>query len=411
MRKRSRIRRPKRSGQRHDGQRGQKLSRQVQELYPPRPAAHEAPGLPSDPATDSPSTDASKGEPSEDSEWYSGLEEELEEQAIAHNRRRSRPKTKNTEALQSRLIGPELRGRVVAISSGACKVELDGEVFACVLPSELARDQRAAVAIGDRVTFGRHGPRAYRLSQVLPRNSTLSRPDPLNPHRQRVIAANIDVAIHVASVVEPPLRPALIDRYLIAIERGGAAAAVCVNKVDLFETKEQRRAELAPVLAYRDLGVDVVLCSAQTGEGLEDLRSLLIGRTAVFVGHSGVGKSSLLNALSPDLDATIGRVSESHGRGQHTTTQSNLYHLEDNIEIIDTPGIREFGLWKLNAATVRAYFVDFEPLAATCRFTDCGHTHEPDCAVRSAAATGVLPKARYETYLRILDSLDPPRRA
>ncbi len=419
MRKRSRRRRPKRSGQQHDDQRGQKLSKQVQELYPSQGAARRSAGTHSDASVVVPA-DGREGA-GEESDWANNLEEALLEPAPprARGRRRLSSKTAPLEDQPSPLIGPELQGRVVAISSGACTVEGDDvggdgdggegdrDVYDCVLPSDLARDQRATIAIGDRVTFGRHGPKAYRLSQVLPRRSTLSRPDPLNPHRERVIAANIDIAIHVASVVEPPLRPALIDRYLIAIERGGAAAAVCVNKVDLFENIDERRKGLDVVLAYRDLGVDVLPCSAQTGEGLAELRSLLTGRTAVLVGHSGVGKSSLLNALSPHLDAATGRVSEAHGRGQHTTTRSNLYHLDGGIEIIDTPGIREFGLWKLTTAQVRAYFADFEPFAEACRFANCGHTHEPSCAVRSAIGTGDISAARYQTYLRILDSLDP----
>lgn len=395
MRKRPRRRRPKRSGPSGDGQRRQKLSRKVRELYRP-----EAEG------------DA------EAPDWHEELEGELERPV--RGRARARGARQPTGAADAKEPGAEpggsapgtdaadrggaRTGRVVAISSGSCRV-LDGErAVDCVLPSELARDQRSAVAVGDRVVYSAHGD-SHRLRRVLPRSTVLSRPDPQNPRHERVIAANIDIAVHMESVVRPPLRPALIDRYQIAIARGGAEAAVCVNKMDLLATPEERRRELDKLVPYRELGLPILPCSAKTGEGIEELRALLAGRTAVFVGHSGVGKSSLLNALAPGLDADTGAVTRRSGTGRHTTTRSSLYRLADDIRIIDTPGIREFGLWQLTEDELAAYFEDFGPHAECCRFNDCAHVHEPECGVRAAVEAGDLPAARYEAYLRIRASL------
>ncbi len=384
MSKRPRRRRVKRSTKGRGRQSRQLLTKEIRERYSPG------------------STDSDP-----DAEWHADLEQESD---VQPRRGRPRPPDATPPAVAEpdpplRATGPELRGRVVAISSGACRVESDARGFDCVLPSELARDQRAAVAVGDRVIFAAHGAGAHRVHRVLERRTTLSRPDPHNPRRERVIAANVDVAVHIASVVEPALRPALIDRYLIAIDRGGAEAVVCVNKIDLLADPADRRRELERLDAYRSLAREILPASAITGEGLDALRALLAGRTAVFVGHSGVGKSSLLNALDPDQDAATARVG-GRGKGRHTTTRSSLYRLAGDIRIIDTPGIREFGLWQLTARELRAYFPDFDHHAAHCRFNDCSHHHEPACAVREAVASGDVARARFETYLRILASLD-----
>src|SRR5262245_51594837 len=176
---------------------------------------------------------------------------------------------------------------VIGIASGRCRVFRDGNELDCVVPSEIAARQKSALAVGDRVVIDM-ADGVCRLAEVLPRRTVLSRPDPINPHRQRLIAANIDVVIHVVSVRKPPLRPRLIDRYLIAIQRGGAQPLICINKIDLVPA-EERAEELAPLETYRALNVPVIACSARTGEGLDALRDAVRGMTCALVGHSGVG--------------------------------------------------------------------------------------------------------------------------
>lgn len=295
------------------------------------------------------------------------------------------------------------RGVVVTLYSGACEIEARGRVYDCVLPSRLARDQRSTVAVGDEVAFVPHGD-DHRLVEVLPRRTVLSRPDPQQPRQERLIAANVDVVVQVSSVVRPPLRRSLIDRYLIAIERGGAEPVICVNKIDLLDAGDLDE-ELAELDVYRRVGIAVLACSAVTGAGLDELRAALAGRTAVLAGHSGVGKSSLINALAPGLELATSEVGRRHARGRHATTRSRLHRLDGGVRLIDTPGIRELGLWGLTPAELRLYFPEFEEAALECRFNDCSHTHEPDCAVRAQVEQGRIPEGRYATYSRILESL------
>jgi ribosome biogenesis GTPase len=292
---------------------------------------------------------------------------------------------------------------VITLFSGSCRIEAEGRLYHAVLPSKLARNQRASVAVGDEVLFDSHGGH-HRIAEIRPRRTSLSRPDPQNPRLERVVAANVDVVVLIVSVSEPPLRTALVDRYLIAIERGGAEPLLCVNKIDLLPPGELA-AELAKLDAYRDMGLAVLPCSARTGAGAGELRAILAGRTAAFVGHSGVGKSSLLKAIAPDVGVTTGSLSRRHARGRHTTSRSQLYRLTDGIRVIDTPGIREMGLWRMSPEELRFYFDDFEEDARRCRFNDCTHTHEPDCGVRAAVDQGRLSQARYAAYVRILKSV------
>jgi ribosome biogenesis GTPase len=236
----------------------------------------------------------------------------------------------------------------------------------------------------------------------------LSRPDPINPHRQRLIAANIDLVVHVVSVRKPPLRPRLIDRYLIAIQRGGAQPLICVNKIDLL-APEERVTELTALDVYRALDVPVIACSSRSGEGLDGLRGAVQGKTCALVGHSGVGKSSILNALDERLQLATGDL-QRRGTGRHTTSSSTLHDLGGGTLLIDTPGIREFGLWDLQPDTLRDYFPEFGEAAEHCRFNDCTHLHEPQCEVKARVALGEINAARYGAYVRLSEDLAQGRR-
>jgi ribosome biogenesis GTPase len=228
----------------------------------------------------------------------------------------------------------------------------------------------------------------------------LSRPDVENGNIERIIAANIDVVVVVVSVVAPPLHPRIIDRYMVAIQRGGAKMLLAINKVDLLGSSN-RESELAKLDPYRS-SISMVYCSTTDSTGIEDLRELLKGQTCAFVGHSGVGKSSLINAFEPSLSILTGSISEGYGRGTHTTTSSTLHELQGGTNLIDTPGIRSFGIWDIAAKELAWYFPEFEDLRSNCKFRDCTHSHEPQCGVKQAVSNGCLSKARYDSYLRIL---------
>lgn len=294
-------------------------------------------------------------------------------------------------------------GIVFNVASGRCRVLIDGQELDCLVPPELAMLQKSVLAVGDRVRVSDDSG-VWKVKAVLPRRTVLARPDPLHKHRQRLIAANVDVVIHVVTLKSPPLRPRLIDRYLIAIQRGGAQPVICVNKIDLL-TAEERERELEKLVPYLQLGVPVAGVSAKSGEGLEQLRREAEGKMCALVGHSGVGKSSILNALNDSLQLATNTLQRKRGTGRHTTTASTLYDFGGGTYLVDTPGIREFGLWDLDRESLRDYFPEFAEPAELCRFTDCTHVHEPDCEVREAVERGELSAARYDTYVRLWEDL------
>jgi ribosome biogenesis GTPase len=301
----------------------------------------------------------------------------------------------------------DARGAVTGIAAGVCTVLLHGAEVTAVLPRDLAGRQQSDLAVGDDVVLERQGE-GHRVTAVLPRRSLLTRADPHVAQRRRAIAANIDLVVVVVAAEAPPLHPRLIDRYLVAVEQSGARPALLVNKMDL-PGEERRHEILARLQPYRSLGIPVLPCSAELGEGIEEVREALAGNTCVFVGQSGVGKSSLLNALDGDVGAQTGAVRDGDGRGRHTTTFSALYELPGGIRVIDTPGIRRFSPEDAGQADIAAGFVEFAEYAAGCRFRDCTHVHEPGCAVLRAVADGAIPRSRYVSYLKLLggDGDDP----
>lgn len=241
-----------------------------------------------------------------------------------------------------------------------------------------------------------------RVVGLEPRRTKLARPDVANPHLEKVIVANIDVVCIVVSVVSPPLHPRLIDRYLVAIQLGGAEPLIIVNKCDLLDEAAFAK-ELVKVAPYAALNVPIFSCSNTTGEGLEALRETLAGKTCAFVGHSGVGKSSLANGLFPALELKTGELIRGYGRGAHTTTTSSLFDVGNGTKLIDTPGIRSFGLGKMSREELQAAFPEFAELS--CKFRDCSHMHEPHCGVKSAAASNQISPERYETYRRMFEEV------
>lgn len=287
-------------------------------------------------------------------------------------------------------------GVVVWLGSKTCQVRSEGNIVDCAL------SRLQSVAVGDRVSFRPHGD-SHAVLAVYPRTTVLSRPDVDNGNVERVIAANVDIVVVVVSVVAPPLHARIIDRYMVAIQRGGAKMLLAVNKTDLLD-ESTRETELAKLDPYRSC-MSMLLCSTTDMTGISDLREMLKGQTCAFVGHSGVGKSSLINAFQPSLSILTGSVSEGYGRGTHTTTASTLHELPCGTRLIDTPGVRSFGLWDIDAKGLAWYFPEFEDFRPNCKFRDCNHTHEPQCGVKQAVVRGDLSQARYDSYLRILTLL------
>lgn len=291
-------------------------------------------------------------------------------------------------------------GIVVWVASTECRVKIDQTTYQCGLSSALERALGNPIAVGDQVDCRTIEDRHW-VTKIHPRRSRLARPDVDNPGAERVIAANIDAIVIVVSVAAPPLHPRLIDRYLIAVQQGGAKPIICVNKIDLLEDPT----ELDVLNGYRQAGMKVVTCSAQIPSTLADLHLAIDGLLCAFVGHSGVGKSSLVNAMCPEIGAAVGGLMSGYGRGAHTTTASSLYELPSGARVIDTPGIRSFGLERIDPNQLGWYFPEFEEAAESCKFRDCTHSHEPKCGVRLSVEAGRISEERYDTYLRLLDEM------
>lgn len=296
-------------------------------------------------------------------------------------------------------------GVVVSIDKTGYSVRYGDRQLNCIFRRNSKKAHRVDAAIGDRVRIADSGGQTWFIEEVLQRKSELWRSDPRPPHNRRVIAANVDLAVILTSIRNPPMRLKLIDRYLIAAQMGGVEPLVCVNKIDLLEAVN--RAQLDQLQQYREIGIRVVNISTVTGEGLDELRELMAGKTCVLVGHSGVGKSSILNTISPTLNLATNSPRKSDGKGRHTTTASNLYQLHDGISIIDTPGIREFGLHGIGADDLRLCFPEFEKFAVECAYSNCSHSSEPDCGVQRAVRDGLISRLRYESYLRLIKDIAP----
>ncbi|MCD9524301.1 small ribosomal subunit biogenesis GTPase RsgA [Photobacterium carnosum] len=258
---------------------------------------------------------------------------------------------------------------------------------------------------GDRVVW-RPGVEALQgitgvVEAVHERKTMLTRPDYYDG--VKAVAANVDRIIIVSSIL-PELSLNIIDRYIIAAETIGIKPLIVVNKVDLL-TPEQRVDVERKLTQYQNIGYSVRLVSTDTGEGLDDLRVDLQDHVSIFAGQSGVGKSSMVNSLMPDVEADIGDVSTNSGLGQHTTTAARLYHFADGGDLIDSPGVREFGLWHLEPEQITEAFVEFRQHLGGCKFRDCKHGNDPGCIIREAVERGDISRARYNSYHKIIESM------
>ncbi len=297
------------------------------------------------------------------------------------------------------------RGRVLAISGEGAWVESEGVQYLCLLKGILKKEKKLAknlITVGDYVRFEATSDKEGSIAHIEERFSTLSRTD-ISGKKEQLIAANIDQVFIIVSVVEPPLKPALIDRYLIAAAKGNLHPIIVINKSDLLSDNTEESDRYKEFLAaYEPLGFPILSMSSKTGAGIEAMRSLMKDKTSVISGQSGVGKSSLLNAAY-QLKLKIGDLSIKTVKGSHTTTVAILIPLPNGGYCIDTPGIRSFGLWRLSREEVDTHFTDIADLSVKCHFTDCMHVNEPKCAVLKALHNGDLPLMRYESYSTLLE--------
>jgi ribosome biogenesis GTPase / thiamine phosphate phosphatase len=299
-------------------------------------------------------------------------------------------------------VDASLRGRLKKSNSGK---RADGS---------LRRDTVAAamntlkLAVGDDVMLERpEGAEAWAISDILPRRSQLARRSPGGGQGQRIVAANVDQVVIMFAAAKPEPHPRMLDRFLVIAEGNYLPARIIINKVDLVGEENAR----ARFDAYQRAGYPVHYTSVKANVGLSAAREMLTGRRSVLTGPSGVGKSSLLNALFPGANLRVGAISESVNKGQHTTVGALMLPLPDGEGgyVIDTPGLREVGLWAVDASELDRCFPEIRAHRDECRFADCSHVVEPGCAIREALGAGDLSLERYESYLKLLEELRDQR--
>lgn len=303
-----------------------------------------------------------------------------------------------------------LKGRVLSITPQGFVVEHEHTTYVCSIRGLLKKEKtqlKNLITVGDFVLFQKTDDKEGFIAFVEPRHSVLSRADNLSRRQEQLIAANIDQVLITVSVVNPPIKPFLVDRYIIASRIGNMEPVIIVNKIDLLDVPSTNPVERELyeqfLQAYKIANVPVIPVSVVTGQGLDELRQVMKDKASVFSGQSGVGKSSLINAIT-QYDLKTGKVVEKTKKGAHTTTTTQLLPLDFGGWCIDTPGIKSFGVWNLKKEEIEQYFSEIYDIGHQCKFPDCSHTHEGDCAVLAAVERGEISPLRFASYQYLLEA-------
>lgn len=276
-----------------------------------------------------------------------------------------------------------------------------GETHPASLRGRLKQGEHEKLAVGDDVIVeGDERDEAWSIVEILPRRSKLARRAPGGGPGERVVAANLDQVVVVFAIAEPEPHVRMLDRFLVIAEANDLPSRVVVNKVELAPTDTHLFGE------YEKIGYPVHYTSVKRGDGLPELKEALRGRVSALTGPSGVGKSSLLNAMFPGLNLRVGEISRSVMKGRHTTVGADLHPLPESGYVVDTPGLREVGVWGLNARELDRCFPEMRPLLEQCRFGDCTHRVEPGCGVQAGVESGDVSRERYESYVKLSKELE-----
>ncbi len=360
-----------------------------------------------------------EGCPIEEQYWGEARKEGRHEAKQASARDRSKYK-KSDQDKRKEHFDPEAceksglrRGRVISIVSQGNVVYDQNQEWICELRGALKKEktlQKNLVAVGDYVWFEETSAGEGVIAAVEPRRTILSRADNLSRRKEQLIATNIDQVIITASTVNPPLKPALIDRYIIAARKGGMAPVVVINKVDLLtdmrdpEVLNERELYQECLEAYGKVEIPIIPVSTATGEGLDVLKAHMAHKSSVFSGQSGVGKTSLINAMTGSSLRVAETVAKTR-KGAHTTTSACLLPLAFGGWCVDTPGIKSFGVWDLHPDEVEHYFDEIHRAGRQCAFSNCTHSHEADCAVKTAVEAGEISFMRFMSYQGLMQSI------
>ena len=311
---------------------------------------------------------------------------------------------------ENNIAQERIEGVVISSTGSWYEVKTEGGMLTCRIRGRLRlKGIRSTnpVVVGDRVMVEPDGD-SSAIVEILPRHNYVIRRASNLSKESHIIAANIDRALLIVTLHSPTTAREFVDRFLVTCEAYRVPVTIVLGKADMLEGEYAAEAEEFEAI-YGDAGYDIIRLSSTTGVGVEQIRELLKGRTTLVAGNSGVGKSTFVSHIDPTLDIRTGEISESHHKGKHTTTFSTMYPIEGGY-IIDTPGIKGFGLIDIDGRELCRYFPEMMRLAPDCRFYNCTHTHEPGCAVREAVEQGFVAWSRYESYLKILDEDDKYRK-
>lgn len=302
-----------------------------------------------------------------------------------------------------------MEGLVLRTTGSWYRVQADGRVYDCRLRGNYrlrGNKQTNPVAVGDRVVFALEDDGTGVISEVRDRQNYIVRRATKLSKQTHVIAANIDLLCVVATLGLPRTSTGFIDRLLVTAEAYHIPACLVLNKSDLLQDDTLRAAQNELAAIYRQVGYQVLEVSALTGMGIDALKAAIAGRTVLFSGHSGVGKSALLNAISPGLGLKVGAISDWSLKGKHTTTFAEIFDIDATTHLIDTPGIKEFGMVDFTAQELSHFFPEMRAVLHDCYFANCTHRHEPRCAVKAAVEEGRISAERYSNYLNIIDGVE-----
>lgn len=301
-----------------------------------------------------------------------------------------------------------VEGRVIQSTGSWYKVSTGDAVFDCRLPGKFRlkeHDTTNPIAVGDRVEFSLNEDNTGSIKEIKDRTNWLPREATHGRQGMQILVSNIDRAFVIQSIRKPRLKAGFIDRFLVTCEAYQIPPCIVINKMDLVESDGQQQQVNDLRNLYEDLGYPVVTTSIYNENSIEQLKQELTDITSVFVGPSGVGKTSLLNAIDPDLEHPVEEISDYSQKGKHTTTYAQLLPLDFGGYLVDTPGIREFGLVDIEPYELSLFFPEMREHARQCKFNNCTHSHEPKCAVMEAYEKGQISAGRYESYLNMLDSI------
>ena len=298
-------------------------------------------------------------------------------------------------------------GRVIKSTGSWYDVRNDaGEVVLCRLRGKIRLDGLRTtnpVAVGDLVSYEKERDKdTCVIDKILPRTNVIVRKSVNLSKESHIIASNVDQAILVATIAQPRTSTGFIDRFTVTAEAYHIPVVIVFNKCDIYDDEQNAMAEKL-MSVYNGIGYESFVISAKTGYNCDRLKAIMKDKMSMFSGHSGVGKSALVNRLDPNLNIRVGEISEVHEKGKHTTTFAQMYELGFGGYIIDTPGIKEFALYDMEKETLAQRFPEMRALMLECRFNNCTHLHEPDCAIKNAVEQGIIADWRYENYCNMMD--------